>query len=193
MKTLLFKISGCLILFLPLLAYSAGSEFSPKAIFIQVFNFSIFAFAFFFLVRKPLQTLFHKRQKDFFAFEEQALTLEKEKQKENQLWDSKLSDLESKEKSIQEKAQAEGERFKAQKKKELKELSERLKKTAEFLLNLEREKLKRKSLSHWRKQLVKSAKADLNQLALTEDFQNQEQRGFLELLKQKKLTENRGI
>ena len=176
-------------LFFPLVAYSASREFSPQAFFIQLFNFSIFFFIFFFLVRKVLQTFFHKRQKDFFSFEEQALKLEKERQSEKKLWDSKLLDLDSKEKNIQKKAQEEGERFRAQKQKELKEFSESLKKTSQFLLNLEAEKLKRASLNRWKFQLVEDARTDLNRLALSEDFQKREQAGFLNLLKKAQLEE----
>ena len=185
MKNFLLKTGGFFLLFLPFLAYSASAEFSPKAIFIQVFNFSIFAFLFLFLVKKPLQTLFHNRQKDFFAFEEQALKLEKEKQVEKAEWDSKLQDLDNKEKNIQKQAQTEGERFRAQKQKELTELSRRLRKTSEFFLNLEREKLRRESFSHWRTRLVESARSDLSQMALSEDFQKKEQAGFIELLQKK--------
>ena len=165
----------------------AGSEFSPQAIFFQAFNFSIFLFLFVFLLRKPLQTFFHKRQKEFFAFEEQALKLEKEKQKQKDLWDSKLSVLVEKEKNIKEKAKIEGERFKTQKQKELKELSERLKKTTAFLLNLETEKLKRESFKYWKTQLVEKTKTELNEMALSKAFQKKEQEGFLSLFKEEKI------
>ncbi|MCZ0932919.1 MAG: hypothetical protein OXJ52_07195 [Oligoflexia bacterium] len=187
----IFKIGWSLILFFPFFAYSASAEFSPKALFIQVFNFSIFLFLFLFLVKKTLQTFFHKRQKDFFAFEEQALKLEREKQKEKELWDGKLKDLNNKEKNIQKQAQTEGERFRAQKRKELEEFSERLKKTSEFFLNLEKQKLRRESLSYWKAQLVESARRDLSQLALFEDFQKAEQTGFINLLQ--KQNEKRGF
>ena len=192
LHSFLMKAGGFFALSFPFLAHSAGSEFSAQAIFIQAFNFSVFLFAFLYLVRKPLQTLFHKRQKDFFAFEEQALKLEKEKQTEQELWDKKLSDLEKTEKNIQKQAQEEGERFKKQKQKELEELSKSLKKNSSFFLNLEKEKLKRKSFIHWKSRLLEEAKSDLKQLALSEDFQKREQESFLSLLKKQKLIEKRG-
>ena len=189
----LYKLVLSLVLSSPVLAYSAGGEFSPRAVFIQIFNFSIFLLAFLFLVRKPFQTLFHKRQKDFFSFEEQALKLEKEKQAEQELWKKKLSALEKTEENIQKQAQEEGERFKVQKQEELKELSERLKKTSGFLLNLEEKKLKRESLRYWKIQLVETVRTDLKQLALEEAFQKQEQVAFLDLLKKKKLNEKKEL
>ena len=193
LTSVLFRIGWGLVFFFPFLAYSAGSEFSSKAIFIQIFNFSIFLFSFLFLVRKPLQTFFHNRQKDFFAFEEQALKLEKERQAEQKLWKKKLADLEDKEKNIQRQAQEEGKRFKRQKEQELKELAERLKKTSDFLLSLEKEKLKRVSLKHWKAQLVESVKTDLKNLALSDDFQKKEQAGFLSLLQKQQLSEKKRV
>ena len=186
-------ISVFALLNFPFLAYSAGAEFSGKAIFIQAFNFSIFFFAFLFLVRKPLQTFFHKKQKDFFAFEEQALKQEKEKQETQKLWKSKLLNLEKKEKNIQKKAQEEGLRFEEQKQKELEELSKRLERASSFLLNLEKEKLKRESFSHWRAQLVKNIELDLNRLAESKEFQIKEQEGFLALLQKQNLNEKRAF
>ena len=185
----LLKWFWSFLLVFPFLAYSGSSEFSPQAIFIQIFNFSIFLFAFLFLIRKPLQTLFHKRQKDFFSFAEQALKLEKAKKAEKKLWDKKLSDLNEKEKTIQQEAQEEGERFITQKKQELKKLSRSLKMASEFLLNLEKEKLKRESLSHWKKQLVDGVRRDLKESARSKDFQKKEQKTFLQLLQKKKLRE----
>ena len=189
MKKALIKKIWILFLFLPLVVYSAGSEFSSKAVLFQLLNFSVFVFLFLFLLRKPVQTFFHKRKKEFFAFEEQALKLEQEKQKEEQLWDEKLSDLAEKEKNIKEQAKMEGERFKNQKQKELKELSESLKKTSTFLLSLEKQKLKRESFKYWKTQLVKKSKIEVEEQALSKDFQKAEQEGFLSLLKKKKLNE----
>ena len=188
MKKILVKSIG-LFLLIPFTAYSAGAEFSPQVIFFQLLNFSVFLFLFFFLLRKPVKTFFHRRQKEFFAFEEQALNLEKEKQQQKKLWDSKLFDLTEKEKNIKEQAKKEGERFKSQKKKELKELSESLKKTSAFLLSLEKEKLKRESFKYWKAQLVEKTRTELNNQALSKDFQKKEQKGFLNLLKLKKLNE----
>ena len=190
--SLLLKALGFFILSFPFLAHSAGSEFSAQAIFIQAFNFSVFLFAFLYLVRKPLQTLFHKRQKDFFAFEEQALKLEKEKQAEQKLWDKKLSELEKTEKNIQKQAQEEGERFKKQKQKELEDLAQNLKKSSSFFLNLETEKLKRKSFSYWKSRLLADTKSELKQLALSKDFQKKEHAGFISLLKKQELREKGG-
>lgn len=189
----LIKAILTVLLSFPILAHSAGAEFSAKAIFIQAFNFSIFLLIFLFLIRKPLQSFFHKRQKDFLVFEEQALKLEKEKQEELELWRKKLLALEQTEKNIQKQAQEEGRRFEEQKKQDLEELSKRLKKTSSFLLNLEREKLKRESFFYWRSQLVENVKTDINRLATSDEFQQKEQAGFLELFKRQKLSEKKGL
>ena len=186
-------IPSFLIIIFPFFAYSAGAEFSPKAIFIQLFNFSIFIFLFLFLIRKPLQAFFHKKQKDFFAFEEQALKLKKEKQETQRLWEKKLLDLEEKEKNIEQKAKEEALRFKTQKQQELEELSKKLKKISAFLLNLEKEKLKRESFSYWRSQLVKNVEEDLRYLAQSKEFQTEEQGGFLALLQKKDIERKKRI
>ena len=191
LTVLLFKTSEILILFSPFLAYSAGGEFSFKAIFIQAFNFSLFLFFFLFLVRKPLQAFFHKRQKDFFAFEKHALKLEEEKQAEQKLWERKLLGLKTKEENIHKQAQEEGKRFKEQKQRELEELSARLRKSSAFLLNLEREKLKRESFNRWKTHLLEKVETDLKRLALSEEFQKKEQEGFLNLLQRQKRNKKR--
>ena len=187
-RKLLLQTSWLCILFYPWMAYSA-SEFSAKAIFFQAFNFSLFFLAFLFLVKKPLKAFFHKRQKDFFSFEEQALKLEEKIKKELELWDEKLKDLDSKQSNIKRQAQEEGNRFMLQKKQELETLKKKLKKTSDFLLSLEKQKLKRESLEHWRSELVEKTRKELNKLSLSENFQKREQEGFLTLLSDSRLAE----
>lgn len=168
-----------IFLLFPSLAFAKAEGFPLKEILIQVFNFSVFAIVFVFLVKKPIGAFFHKKQKDFIAFEEQALQLEKEKEKEQKEWDKKLMDLEQKEKSIQQSAQQEGERLLAQKKEELKNLSNQLKSTAEFFIRLEREKLKRNLIQKWRSKVAEEAEEDLKQQPKTSDFQNKRLKEFL--------------
>ncbi|MCY4321707.1 MAG: hypothetical protein OXC37_04830 [Bdellovibrionaceae bacterium] len=187
-RKLLFQITGFLILSFPWLAYSA-SEFSAKAIFFQAFNFFLFFLAFLFLVKKPLKAFFHQRQKDFFSFEEKSLNLEKKLKKELEIWDEKLKDLNSKKNNIKKQAQDEGNRFMLQKKQELESLKKKFKKTSDFLISLEKQKLKRESLRHWRSELVEKTREELSELSLSENFQKKEQESFLTLLSSSRLFE----
>ena len=189
-KKIKLQIFSCFIkqFFLPLSVLcfpflsSAASELSNWTLFTQAFNFSLFFSALFFLVKKPIQVLFHKRKKEFFAFEKQAFEWEKQKKEENKLWLEKISDLNEKEKNIKEKAKTEGDRFKEQKQQELKELEKSLKAYCEFLIHLETEKMKKRLLIYWKKQLIQSAKKELEEQALSPDFQEKEAKAFLNFL-----------
>ena len=164
-------------------ALAAGSELTSKLLLAQIANFSLFVLAGYFLLKNPLQALFHKRQKDFFDFEKQAAGLEKEKQVENDKWKKQLAELEKKEKNIESQAQAQAQKFQEQKRQELKELEQSLKRSSDFLIRLETEKIKKSSLSYWRKSLVKKTQAELLKLAESKNFQDQEVQSFLNLLK----------
>ena len=167
------------IFFLPFSAYAGGELFPLKEILVQVFNFSIFALAFGFLVRKPIKTFLHKRQKDFFSFEEQALQLEKEKQKENSFWEEKIERLKEQERGIKQKAKTEGERVALQKKEELKLLENQLKKSARFLIHLETEKAKKNLIDKWQNNLAHQTGLDLKELSQSLDFQQKQFKDFL--------------
>lgn len=161
----------------------AASELSSWTLFTQVFNFSLFFLAFVFLIRKPFKLLCHQRQKDFFSFEKQALALEKQKKEQNKEWERKISDLSEKEKHIKQKAQAEGDRFYAEKQKDLKDLEERFKNHSDFLLHLETEKLKKEQLDYWKKELVELSKEELKGLAQELSFQKNEKNTFINFLR----------
>ena len=169
---------GLTFFLFPLLSYSSSETIPVKEIFIQVFNFSIFVAIFAFLIRKPIKHFFHKRQKEFFSFEEQAAQWEKEKWKEHQEWENKLEVLKKQEKEIKQKAQREGEKFLFQKKEELKNFQIRLKKEAHFLLRLEREKSKEDLLKKWRGKVAQAAGLDLEKQAGSSDFQSKRLKDF---------------
>ena len=177
------KKSILIFLFFSSPAFSAGSELTAELLFAQAFNFSLFMLAGWFLLKNPVQALFHKRQKDFFDFEKSAFQLEKEKQAENDSWKKRLSELEEKEKNIEAQAQAQAQKFQEQKQQELKELQQSLKRSSDFLIRLETEKIKKASLIYWKKALIKKSKAELLATAESKDFQNKEANTFLSLLK----------
>ena len=170
-------VSAC-VFFLPLISYASGELFPLKEILVQVFNFSIFALAFGFLMRKPIQAFLHKRQKDFFSFEEQALQLEKEKEKENFIWEEKLKKLKEQEEGIKQKAKMEGEKFAVQKKEELKLLENQLKATGHFLIHLETEKAKKDLIDKWKNKVVQQAGLSLERLSSALDFQHRQFEDF---------------
>ncbi len=165
-------------LFFTLPSYAASEGFPAREVFFQVFNFLLFATALFFLLRKPIQVFFHKRQEEFFAFEKQALQLEREKQIEKESWEKKIQTLNEQEKNIKQKAKEEGERFISQKKEEIKALKLRLKKEADFFLHLEREKSKRELFKTWKGKIIESAKIELKNQALSPSFQEEQLKGF---------------
>ena len=175
------KTPAFLLLFLflfPASAFAASEGFSVKELAIQIFNFSIFFTALIFLTRKPLGAFFHKRQKDFISFEEQAIHLEKERQREKKEWGEKLTTLEKQEQGIQQKAQTEGERWFFQKKEELKSLKIRLQKEADFLIHLEKEKAKRELLQQWKDKVIQSAQQDLKNQSQSHNFQSERVKDF---------------
>ena len=160
----------------------AASELSGWTLFTQGFNFSLFFLGLYFLVKKPIQVLFHKRKKNFFAFEKQAFDLEKQKKEANQHWEKKISNLNEREKNIKDKAQKEGDRFKEKKQQELKELEKSLKTYSKFLIHLETEKIKKQQAAYWKQQLIQNTKKELEELALSPAFQEKEQKNFLNFL-----------
>jgi len=178
----------CIMLSLfPAFSEAAG-ELSFWLLFTQGFNFSLFFLAFLFLVRKPIKLLCHQRQKDFFAFEKQALALEKQKKEENKEWEEKIVKLELREKSIKRTAEEEGSRFQFAKQKDLKDLEESLKKHSDFLIQLETEKLKKQQLDHWRQKLVQFSQKQLEDLAKHSSFQQKEKQNFVDFLKEREVS-----
>ena len=165
--------------FLSLPLRAESGEFSPQGLFIQVFNFSIFFVALFFLTRKPLSAFFHKRQKDFMSFLEMAKSQEKEKQKEHKEWDDKIKALQKKAQNIQQQAQKEGEIYLSQKQAQLKLLKQELKKSADFLIYLETQKAKKKLIQKYKAKLILSAKEELKKESLSFKFQEVVLENFL--------------
>jgi len=179
------KKSWMAFAFLPLFS-EAASELSFWVLFTQLFNFSLFFVVLILLVRKPVKLLYHQRQKDFFSFEKQALALEKQKKEENKEWEQKILALNLKEKNIKQKAQEEGDRFHAEKQKELMDLKERLKKHSDFLIHLETEKLKKQQFDYWKQKLVELSKKELEHLGKENSFQKKEKHSFINFLKSQK-------
>lgn len=167
------------ILFVSLPALASSGGFPAWEVGIQVFNFTLFFLAFVFLLRKPIQVFFHKRQEEFFSFEKQALSQEKERKKELKLWEDKIAKLKEQEKDIQKKAFAEGESFVAQKKEELEALRARLKKESEFFLHLETEKAKRELLEKWKDKIIQFAESELKKQAGSSAFQKESLSSFV--------------
>ena len=141
-------------------SYFAGAAggvdqgFPAKAIFYQVFNFSIFFIALIFLLRKPAKEFFKSRKEDFFRFEKQARQQEEKMKKEHQLWLDKVEEISKKETDIKSQALKEGENFKKQKQLELEGLKEKMKKDEEFLLKLEKQKLLQQTLSAFKEKVA---------------------------------------
>ena len=177
-KKLLFAGGLLGFFFLPSYSYASTEGFPTKEIFVQVFNFSVFVLAFVFLIRKPLKLFFHKRQEEFFAFEKQAVQLEKEKQEEYQAWEKKLQILKEQETGIQKKAQTEGEKFISQKQEEIKSLKARLRKESDFFIRLEKEKSKRNLLKQWKNKVVQEAGLELEKQAQSASFQQERIKDF---------------
>jgi len=160
-KTFFKKSLLCFVFLFPFLCYAGQGGFPLKEILVQVFNFSIFFGLLIFFVKKPLKSLLHKRQRDFLAFEEQALSLEKEKKEEEKLWDKKLKDLWEQEQSIKQRAEAEGKRFIQKKQQELKIYKQQLQNTAKLLIHLEQQKAKNQLLKKWKAKTVQQAEKAL--------------------------------
>ena len=177
-KKLLFF--ACFIFF-PCFSLAEGSGL--KEVAVQLFNFSVFFGLLWFLLKKPAQAFFHKRQKNFLSFEEQALKIEKEKKEELTVWDQKLKALTERESGIKEKAQEEGKKLDFQKKEELKSLKIRLKKEADFFLNLEKEQAKNLLLKKGTSQIARSAGWELKNLAKSPSFQKESMKDFFKQIK----------
>ena len=179
-----FKSRKIILIFFFLLLFSfpalaASGVFPAKEIGIQVLNFSLFFAALIFLLRKPVKVFFHKRQEEFFSFEKQALSLEKDRQKELKLWEKKIAVLKEQEKDIKKKAQKEGEKLISQKKEELESFRARLKKEADFFLHLEKEKAKRELLEKWKDKIIQLAEVELRKQALSSTFHQGKLKTFL--------------
>jgi len=166
-------------LLFPSFSFADSSSFPLREITVQVFNFSVFAIVLFFLVRKPIKLFFHKRQEEFFSFEKQSARLEREKKKELEAWEKKLEILKEQKKYIQKKAQSEGEKVIFQRREEIKNLQNRLKKEAEFFLQLEKEKLRRELLKKWKDKITQKAGQELDKQAKSSSFQQERFRDFL--------------
>ena len=177
-KTNLFFMGFLGLSFFSSFSYAGAESFPTKEIFIQVFNFSVFAGAFIFLTRKPIKLFFHRRQEEFFAFEKQAAQWERERQEEFQTWERKLEILKEQEAGIKQKAQTEGERFIVQKQEEIKNLKARLKKELDFFLRLEKEKSKRNLLIKWKRKVVQKAGLELEKQAQSTSFQQDRLKDF---------------
>ncbi len=159
------------LFFLPGLAFADRAPFPVQEITAQAFNFSVFAIAFIFLIRKPVQLFFHKRRDEFLSFERQAMQLEKERKGELKAWEKKLKGLREREKDIDQKARSEGEKFMSQKRREIQNLRDRLKREAEFFLRLEREKAKKELMGRWREKIIQAAGRSLKNQAPARSFQ----------------------
>lgn len=179
--SLLFLILPVIFLF-PLCSFAESGGSPVKAVLVQLFNFALFATALLFFIRKPLAQFFHKRQKDFLFFEEQAKLLEKQKNQEEQKWDEKLKSLTLQEQNIKQKAEEEGKKFMLQKKTELKNLEARLQNSAEFLIRLEGDKAKQDILCKWKKKIAQKAKVNLETSTNSLEFQSHRLEGFLKQL-----------
>ena len=150
-----------------------------RELFFQLLNFSIFVFLLGFLLRKPIQKLFHKRQEGFLSFEKQSLKEEQTIRAEKKLWQEKLKNLEEKFKGIGDEALRQGESFAQRKQKELAALRARFKRELDFFIRLEREKAKRELLKKWQARLSKDLRQEFQKQALTDNFQQLWMKNFL--------------
>ena len=168
------------LLFCPFFVFAeaAGGAFPFREIFFQLFNFSLFSAGLIFLLRKPVQVFFHKRQEEFIAFEKQALKLEKEKRAEYEKWEKKREEAEENSSTVRQKAREEGERFAFQQKEVLKNLKIRLQKSSDFVIHREREKAKRDMLAKWEGRLIRNARLGLELETRRPDFHSAQVRHF---------------
>lgn len=178
-----YNIKFLIFLFFPFVAHSAGEPLSAWWVFTQVLNFSLFAGAFFFFLRKPVQTLFHNRKKHFLSFEKEQADLEKARKKECQMLEEKISGQEELGKTIADQAKTAAKKFEFQKEQELEDLNKKLKRSAEFLILLEKEKAKRDCFSSWKKRLADETKKNLMELAKSSSFQEKSTHTFFNFLK----------
>ena len=181
-------LAGLFVFVFPSFSFAESASFPIKEIAVQVFNFSIFVVALIFLVRKPVKLFFHKRQEEFFSFEEQAVQLEREKKKELEAWEQKLESLKEQEKGIQKKAQSEGKKLVFQKREEIKNLQNRLKTEAEFFLQLEREKSKKELLEKWKYKIAQKAGKELEGQTQSPSFQQELVRDFFKQMESRLLS-----
>lgn len=167
-----------LVLLFPSLVWAAsGSAF--KEVFFQSFNFILFVALLFFLVRKPLQAFYRARRENFLQFENMARKKEEKILTEHKGWRKKLEEMKGREQTVSEKAHQEGERFKAEKARELQELKERKKREAQFFLRLESEKMKREMLQKFKSNVVAGALEEFKTLGANPAFHKKLYGNFL--------------
>ncbi len=82
-------------------AFAEGGEQIPLGfVFSQIFNFSLFAFALFLLLRKKIPAFLKQKNRDFTEYEEKARKLEKQSKNSCLLWRKKIKDLKEREKTL---------------------------------------------------------------------------------------------
>ena len=146
------------VLLFPSLAFAAKGGSVLSTLFFQVFNFSLFVIILYFLLKKPVQNFFINREA---RFKEEVIQAQKELDKslsENTLWKNRLKDLKNQARSIEEKAQKQGELYKQQKESELSLWSQKKQKEISFFHGLELKKTKEVIVNKLRKQLVTEAR-----------------------------------
>ena len=88
-------------MFLPGFALGAGGgEFPLSFVLSQIFNFSLFALALFFLLRKKIPGFLKQKNQDFTEYEEKARKLEAQSKSSCLLWRKKMEALKEKENNL---------------------------------------------------------------------------------------------
>lgn len=96
------RFLGLIFLFMvPLAGAESTGEIPLRFVFFQVFNFSLFVLALFFLLKKKIPRFLQQNQKDFIEYRNKASVLEKQNHSAFLLLEKKVHALTKKEKHIE--------------------------------------------------------------------------------------------
>jgi F-type H+-transporting ATPase subunit b len=153
-------------------AHAAGhAEGIPSIVWVQAFNFVLYAAIIYFVLRKPIKSFFNGRQENFKQALVKAQAARHEAEQKRQEIHARLTNLESTSEESLAKARAEAEALKAKILQDAAELSQRLKEEARRTAELEIERAK----TELREELLASAVAASRKL-LSEKMADQDQK-----------------
>ena len=86
----------CVFAFFPMHSFAEGKGLPLAFVLSQIFNFSLFVLALFFLLRKKIPDFLRQKHRDFVEYRKKALELEKSRRANCLLWREKVRALEEK-------------------------------------------------------------------------------------------------
>ena len=161
-----------------------GASFLGREFFFQCFNFCLFFAALLFLARKPIRDFFKQRKQNFLSFQKEAEQQEKEQLKRFSHLENKIKEIQSKEKTIEKAAQEQGKLFLAEKEKELQDWKKIRQQEQDFLIGLEREKIKQELFVRWKEEIFVQVQKKLEQEASHPDFHKKMNQSFIKAMGQ---------